>query len=107
MEDHPPICQGRRARAVAAIALITLSPIILPLICFSFPILCIAFVCARLRRHEKQSPTVVVLRGEDVRRCEEGMAGVGLLDRYLDDQLGLVVSVFDCADDRSGASEIL
>lgn len=106
MEDHPPICQGRRARAVAAIALIALSPIILPLICFSFPILCIALVCARLRRSEKQRATVV-LRGEDVRRCEEGMAGGGLLDRYLDDQLGLVVNVFDCDDDRSEASEIL
>lgn len=48
------------------------------------------------------------MEDESLRRCEEGCCGceqqddgreVGLLQRYLEDQLMLVGSVYDCADD--------
>ncbi|XP_021767037.1 uncharacterized protein LOC110731495 [Chenopodium quinoa] len=92
------------------------SPLLLPLLCLSFPVICLCqlyfCLCRRHRRRRRRY-------GGGLRRCEEGRGGerveviegdddddeereLGwmLLQRYLEDQLGLVGSVIsDCGDD--------
>ncbi|XP_074321567.1 uncharacterized protein LOC141658536 [Silene latifolia] len=91
---------------------IIFSPILLPLFCLSFPFICIGrlyvCLCQRRRRREKRR------REDRLRRCEEGRPAVAvevavdreigwlLMQRYLEDQLGLVadvVNVYDCGQD--------
>ncbi|XP_010912510.1 uncharacterized protein [Elaeis guineensis] len=102
---------GRGRRVRLALALICCSPVLLPLICLSLPVLCIAAFCLRLRQWRRPAEL-----GEDVaagflERCEEGEEAQAaataaaaaaiegrLLHRYLEDQLGLVRAVWDCDD---------
>ncbi|XP_022990172.1 uncharacterized protein LOC111487144 [Cucurbita maxima] len=99
--------------------LLLCSPLLVPIFCATFPIICAIELCIRLARHRiriclRDSP-----ESERLRRCEEGGCrsalpekvgddgeeDIGLLPRYLDDQLLLVRSVYvcgDCADDLSG-----
>ncbi|KAJ8759488.1 hypothetical protein K2173_007101 [Erythroxylum novogranatense] len=93
--------------------LLLCSPILLPFLCATFPILCVAELCLRLLgRHRKKDALLDGEREEEegVRRCEEGLCGcdqtageegskVGLLQRYLEDQLRLVGSIYECGDD--------
>ncbi|XP_038683691.1 uncharacterized protein LOC119984018 [Tripterygium wilfordii] len=83
--------------------LLLCSPLLLPFLCATFPILCAAEVCIRLcRRRRKEFQKE---EAEPLRRCEEGLCGdqeeeeVGLLQRYLEDQLMLVGSMYDCGDE--------
>ncbi|XP_059644933.1 uncharacterized protein LOC132286592 [Cornus florida] len=84
-------------------------PLLLPFLCATFPLLCAIEICLRLCRRQrrnrlKTAPPDDCLDpgGEGLRCCEEGVGGGGgdevvLLQRYLEDQLFLVVgSVYDC-----------
>ncbi|KAH7525031.1 hypothetical protein FEM48_Zijuj06G0181900 [Ziziphus jujuba var. spinosa] len=84
-------------------------PILLPFLCATFPLLCAAELCVRLCRRHRLRKIARDSKEDDerLRRCEEGRCGaaleeeeeVGLLQRYLEDQLMLVGSVYDCGDD--------
>ncbi|KAJ6696861.1 hypothetical protein OIU85_003238 [Salix viminalis] len=87
--------------------LLLLSPILLPILCATLPLLCVAELCIRfchrVRRKKDEDG------GDRLRRCEEGFCDcdceeeeekeVGLLQRYLEDQLRLVGSVYECGDE--------
>ncbi|XP_057490906.1 uncharacterized protein LOC130776655 [Actinidia eriantha] len=91
----------RRRRRYLLLAFI--SPLPIPLLCATFPLLCAIEVCIRLcwRRIQNLAEDH---GGDGLRRCEEGRDGsegddVRLLQRYLEDQLLLVVgSVYDFGD---------
>ncbi|XP_008781544.4 uncharacterized protein LOC103701307 [Phoenix dactylifera] len=94
--------RGRGRRGRLALALICFSPVLLPLICLSLPLLCIAAFCLRLQRRSK-SPSghrEDSCGGFPVQR-KEGEAAIEdrLLHRYLEDQLGLVGAMRDYDDD--------
>ncbi|XP_038682037.1 uncharacterized protein LOC119982631 [Tripterygium wilfordii] len=87
--------------------LLLCSPLLLPFLCATFPILCAAEVCIRLCRRRRKE-LLIKEEAEPLRRCEEGLCvcggdqgedEVGLLQRYLEDQLVLVRSVYDCGDE--------
>ncbi|KAG1331129.1 hypothetical protein COCNU_02G010970 [Cocos nucifera] len=99
---------GRGRRARLALVLICCSPVLLPLICLSLPVLCIASFCLRFRQWRRPAEI-----GEDVaagflEEGEEAEAAAAaaiegrLLHRYLEDQLGLVKAVWDCDDGGDG-----
>ncbi|CAH8388249.1 unnamed protein product [Eruca vesicaria subsp. sativa] len=85
------------------------SPILLPLLCLSIPLLCAVEIFSRLRCRIAKSAapssvvTEVLAAGEDdLRRCEEGCGELvaeedetecSLLERYLEDQAR---SIYDC-----------
>lgn len=86
------------------------SPVLLPLLCLSLPFLCLAhlYICLRRRSRSRRD----FAGAGRLRRCEEGRKfgeeeeereiGWILLQRYLDDQLGLVgsvVAVYDSGGD--------
>ncbi|KAJ8641628.1 hypothetical protein MRB53_018322 [Persea americana] len=86
---------GGRKRKLILLALF--SPLLLPLICVSCPLICIAIFCLRFQ------PTPTPTRHQPPRCCEESaVAGPfetgGLLQRYLQDQLDLVRSIYNCED---------
>ncbi|CAK9326083.1 unnamed protein product [Citrullus colocynthis] len=92
--------------------LLVCSPLFIPIFCATFPFIFAIDLCIRLARHRRRiylrdSPEI-----ERLQECEEGgcrpplpeqIGGdsgeeIGLLQRYLDDQLLLVRSVYECAD---------
>ncbi|KAL6961972.1 hypothetical protein U1Q18_036930 [Sarracenia purpurea var. burkii] len=84
------------------------SPLILPFLCATFPLVCAAEVCIRLCRLRRNRRQIIPKStaptddhgGDGLRRCEEGGGDeVWLLQRYLEDQSVLVNgSVYDCGD---------
>ncbi|OMO67641.1 hypothetical protein CCACVL1_20412 [Corchorus capsularis] len=103
-----------RTRRSRCIFLLLCSPLLLPLLCATFPLLCIAEVCVRICRRRRSgkaaAAAAAAAAAEDnvewLRRCEEGCCcgggeerEVGLLQRYLEDQLALVGSVYECGDE--------
>ncbi|KAI6691278.1 hypothetical protein NL676_028106 [Syzygium grande] len=108
-----------RHRSRRCLLLAICSPLLLPLLCATFPLLCAAELCLRLccRKRtsgdggeEDEDEEAAAATAERLRRCEEGRCcggggGVGerevglLLQRYLEDQLMLVGSVYECGDD--------
>uniref|UniRef100_A0A1J3DVB0 Uncharacterized protein n=1 Tax=Noccaea caerulescens TaxID=107243 RepID=A0A1J3DVB0_NOCCA len=95
------------------------SPILLPLLCLSIPLLCAVEIFSRLRsrilKYLPSSAVTEVLAVDDddlrLRLCEEGCGGCGefvvevdeiegssLLQRYLEDQLILARSIYDCGE---------
>lgn len=88
------------------------SPVLLPLLCLTLPLICLVHLyiclCRRARRRDDGGGA------GRLRRCEEGREfgeeeeeqreiGWMLLQRYLEDQLGLVGSVvaaYDCGGDE-------
>ncbi|KAL6297350.1 hypothetical protein ACE6H2_005492 [Prunus campanulata] len=94
-----------RARRSRYLFLLLCSPVLIPFLCATFPFLCAAELCLRLcrRRRIKTAHGTDEEEEERLRRCEEGRGGereeMGLLQRYLEDQLLLVGSVYDCGDD--------
>ena len=96
-----------RTRRSRRVLLLLLSPILLPFLCATLPILWVAELCVSLchrgRRKKDEDG------GDRLRRCEEGFCDceceeeeeeeVGLLQRYLEDQLRLVGSVYECGDE--------
>ncbi|XP_020573707.1 uncharacterized protein LOC110020077 [Phalaenopsis equestris] len=97
----------RRRRACVSMVLFCFSPILLPLLCFSFPLLCIAALF--LRRTPAGAKGCRKRRREVagiVSRCEEGgmrdaIRGE-LLHRYLEDQMRAVASVVDLDGNGDG-----
>ncbi|KAI8526595.1 hypothetical protein RHMOL_Rhmol12G0008400 [Rhododendron molle] len=98
----------RRRRRRNLLLLALFSPLLLPFLCAAFPLLCALELCLRLRRRGRRVRKPV---SNGPGRCEEGRgefteSEVGgevrvLLQRYLEDQLVLVVgSVYDCGDDE-------
>ncbi|XP_044511785.1 uncharacterized protein LOC123229857 [Mangifera indica] len=87
-----------RSRRSRCLFLLLCSPLLLPLLCACLPFLCAAEVFIRFWRRRKHQDE------ERLKRCEEGHCGcefedereVGLLHRYLEDQLMLIGSVYDC-----------
>lgn len=92
--------------------LLLCSPLLVPIFCATLPFICAIELCIRLVRYRRRiclrdSPEI-----ERLRRCEEGGCRpalleeigddgeevIGLLQRYLDDQLLLVRSVYECGD---------
>ncbi|KAL6318174.1 hypothetical protein AAG906_035679 [Vitis piasezkii] len=106
-----------RPRRSRCLVLLLCSPILLPFLCATFPLLCAAELCIRLCRRRGGSPKRSSEgSGGRLRRCEEGGAGaeeegegegeVGLLQRYLEDQIGLVGSVYECGDEEDLANHV-
>ncbi|KAK4791859.1 hypothetical protein SAY86_022294 [Trapa natans] len=111
-----------RRRSRRFLFLLLCSPVLIPLLFFAAPILCAAELCLRVCSGE---PCKEVggegdrTRDDDgrLRACEQGFfydgeerkretetetereREVGLLQRYLEDQLRLVSSVYECGDD--------
>ncbi|KAK8643281.1 hypothetical protein V6N13_012584 [Hibiscus sabdariffa] len=99
-----------RTRRRRCLLLLICSPLLIPFLCATFPLLCFAEVCFRIYRRSSGGKAAAVLAAQEdeenrMRRCEEGCYGdgegreAGLLQRYLEDQLALVGSVYDCGDD--------
>uniref|UniRef100_A0A2P2NFF3 Uncharacterized protein LOC105643990 n=1 Tax=Rhizophora mucronata TaxID=61149 RepID=A0A2P2NFF3_RHIMU len=94
-----------RMRRSRCLIILLCSPILLPLFCATFPLLCIAELCIRFCQRKKE-PLLggQVVEGEEEgfrdseRLLEEGRE-VGLLQRYLEDQLLLVRSIYECGDE--------
>lgn len=99
---------GRGRRARLAVALICCSPILLPLICLSLPVLFIAAFCLRLRQWRRPAELQEDITAGFLGRCEEGEEAAAaavegrLLQQYLEDQLALVRAVWDCDDGGDG-----
>ncbi|CAL5439062.1 unnamed protein product [Camellia sinensis] len=77
-------------------------PFLLPFLCATFPILCAAEVCIRLFRLLRRRRRRSLLKSTTPAEYHGGSDGgeVRLLQRYLEDQLLLVIgSVYDCGDD--------
>ncbi|GMI83329.1 hypothetical protein HRI_002002200 [Hibiscus trionum] len=100
-----------RTRRRRCLILLLCSPLLIPFLCATFPLLCLAEVCLRICRRSSSGKLAAAQGDEEnrIRRCEEGCCGdgegreAGLLQRYLEDQLALVGSVYDCGvdlDDR-------
>ncbi|XVE55031.1 hypothetical protein DITRI_Ditri03aG0128500 [Diplodiscus trichospermus] len=96
-----------RSRRSRCFFLLLCSPLLLPFFFATLPLLCIAEVCFRICRPRRGRKAAAQEEEENrLRRCEEGCYGgegeereVGLLQRYLEDQLALVGSVYECGDD--------
>jgi len=95
-----------RNRRIRFIFLLLCSPLLFIFLFIAFPFLCITEICLRRRLWRK------FLRGfsgddsaDRLRRCEEGCCydeeeeEKGLLHRYLEDQLFLVRSMYECGGD--------
>ncbi|KAL2330764.1 hypothetical protein Fmac_018345 [Flemingia macrophylla] len=96
-------CLRHRHRRIRFLLLLLCSPLLLLLLCAALPFLCAADLCLRRRLWRK------LLRrwddhgdgdgdGDPLQRCEEGCSEEekGLLHRYLEDQLLLVRSMYEC-----------
>ncbi|XP_042486905.1 uncharacterized protein LOC122067125 [Macadamia integrifolia] len=108
-----------RSRRRRFIFLVICSPFLLPLLCLAFPLFCFAELCLRFYRWRHRGDKKGCndqCEEEDggcgLCRCEEGRGGEPievregrLLQRYLEDQLGLVGSVYDCGDEGFGDCE--
>ncbi|KAG2700460.1 hypothetical protein I3760_07G231500 [Carya illinoinensis] len=94
------------SRRIRYCLLLLCSPLLLPCLCAAFPLICAAEICLR-RRIRRRKAAHGSQEEEPLRRCEEGCGcgvveedqGVGLLQRYLEDQMLLVGSVYDCGDE--------
>ncbi|KAG4982550.1 hypothetical protein JHK87_027299 [Glycine soja] len=113
---EPPSCMVTRAAAAASswlrhrriryFFLVLCSPLLLLVVCAALPFLCAAELCLRRRG----SLWGKLLRRGDaadrLRRCEEGCCEEereeekGLLHRYLEDQLLLVGSMYECGEEE-------
>ncbi|KAK7334655.1 hypothetical protein VNO80_26416 [Phaseolus coccineus] len=93
-----------RRRRIRYLFLLLCSPLLLLLLFAALPFLCAAELCLRIRLWRK------LLRRDSaaadrLRRCEEGFREEeqqekSLLHRYLEDQLFLVGSMYECGDDN-------
>ncbi|KAJ8769938.1 hypothetical protein K2173_009020 [Erythroxylum novogranatense] len=95
------------------------SPCIFLLICspILLPFICAVELCVRLFGHRKKDGQDVEEEEERLRLCEEGLWSsdrttvdegeeVGaLLQRYLDDQLTLAGTIYECGDDDDDEEE--
>ncbi|KAG6752227.1 hypothetical protein POTOM_044448 [Populus tomentosa] len=96
-----------RTRRSRCVFLLLFSPILLPFLCVTLPLLCASELCIRLCRRGRGKNKDD--GGDRLRLCEEGFCDcdceeeegkeAGLLQRYLEDQLRLVGSVYECGDE--------
>ncbi|KAI4388824.1 hypothetical protein MLD38_001119 [Melastoma candidum] len=93
-------CCGRTRLCYAI--LFFFSPLLVPLACATWPLLLVVGICRRLRCGRNKEGIGLEREGRRVARCEkvhhgeeEGRVEVGLMQRYLEDQLRLVRSVLD------------
>lgn len=101
-----------RNRRIRFLFLLLCSPVLLVLVCAALPFLCAAELCLRRSLFRK---LIRGFSGDDggdrLRRCEEGCCEddeqeeKGLLHRYLEDQLLLVRSMYECGDDDEEEEE--
>ncbi|ESQ38896.1 hypothetical protein EUTSA_v10001838mg [Eutrema salsugineum] len=97
-----------RTRRSRFVFFLMFSPLLVPLLFASIPVLCAAEIFSRLRsRHPWFAKSADYEDDLRLQRCEEGCncggrfgpeVG-GLLQRYLEDQLILVRSVYDCGEE--------
>ncbi|KAH0469511.1 hypothetical protein IEQ34_001069 [Dendrobium chrysotoxum] len=94
----------RRKRGWVAMALVCFSPVLLPLFCLSFPLLCIAAFCLRFTaaeaqggRRRRRDGAVEAIRC--VKRGRRDAIRSELLHRYLEDQMTIAASVVDFEGD--------
>lgn len=96
-----------RRRRSRFVLLILCSPFLIPFLCAAFPFLCAVELCLRICG-KRRSPSDTCDEDARLRACEEGCScgggegegsEVGLLQRYLEDQLRLVGSVYECGDE--------
>ncbi|KAK6940353.1 hypothetical protein RJ641_029884 [Dillenia turbinata] len=87
------------------------SPILLPFLCATFPIFCALELCLRirirLRREADAGDSMQPCRLDDHGLDHDGVGEVRLLQRYLEDQLILVGSMYDCGGDDDGTNPLL
>ncbi|QCD95614.1 hypothetical protein DEO72_LG6g308 [Vigna unguiculata] len=103
-----------RRRRIRYFFLFLCSPLLLLLLCAALPFLCAAELCLRLRlRLWRKLLRRDSAAADRLRRCEEGFCEEqpqekGLLHRYLEDQLFLVGSMYECGDDddNNGNDEV-
>ncbi|KAG7593960.1 hypothetical protein ISN45_Aa01g027440 [Arabidopsis thaliana x Arabidopsis arenosa] len=97
-----------RTRRSRFIFFLLCSPLLIPILFASIPILCAVEIFSRLRsRHPWFAKSAADEDDLRLRRCEEGCGcggfepeeEAGLLQRYLEDQLVLVRSVYDCGEE--------
>ncbi|XP_010478934.1 PREDICTED: uncharacterized protein LOC104757845 [Camelina sativa] len=97
-----------RTRRSRFVFFLLCSPLLIPILCASIPVLCAVEIFSRLRsRHPWFAKSAADEDDLRLRRCEEGCGcggGIeteeaGLLQRYLEDQLILVRSVYDCGEE--------
>ncbi|XP_020224703.2 uncharacterized protein LOC109806643 [Cajanus cajan] len=97
MLSHAAAASWLRRRRIRYLFLLLCSPLLLLLLCAALPFLCAAHLCRKLLRAAQQHADA----DADLGRCEEGCSDEdkGLLHRYLEDQLLLVRSMYECGDD--------
>ncbi|KAI3698885.1 hypothetical protein L2E82_42781 [Cichorium intybus] len=91
---------GRRLRyLILALCL----PLLIPIACASFPVLCAAEICFRFRLRSRKRCRLKSGRPEDVEGGGQVVVvvEVNLLERYLDDQLGLALEIACEYDDET------
>ncbi|KAK4794696.1 hypothetical protein SAY86_012690 [Trapa natans] len=108
-----------RRRSRRLLFLLLCSPVIILFMVFTFPILCLAELCPRFflggswnmvaedDGEEEGEEEDGALADERLLECEEGRCfdshererEVGLLQRYLEDQLSIAGVVYECGDD--------
>ncbi|KAB2031419.1 hypothetical protein ERO13_D05G288000v2 [Gossypium hirsutum] len=97
-----------RTRRRRCFFLLLCSPILIPFLCATFPLICLAEICFRICWRSSGGKAAAAAQEDEenrLRQCEEAPCGEGegrgggLLQRYLEDQLALVGSVYDCGDD--------
>ncbi|KAL5078070.1 hypothetical protein RYX36_017054 [Vicia faba] len=101
-----------RNRRIRFLFFLLCSPFLLVFLLVTSPLLCITEICLRRRLWRK---ILNRFTGEDsgdrLRRCEEGccydeeIEEKGLLHRYLEDQLFLVRSMYECGEDEEFEEE--
>ncbi|XP_058091215.1 uncharacterized protein LOC131237460 [Magnolia sinica] len=112
----------RRRRLILLLLLLLCSPVLIPLLCLSSPLLCIVAVCLRggLKAHVARDQQEGAGGGGSgggggggsggIGCCEEGSVGPFdgrlLLQRYLEDQLDLVKSIYGCDDSEEDVDDL-
>ncbi|OMO75800.1 hypothetical protein COLO4_25869 [Corchorus olitorius] len=95
-----------RTRRSRFLFLLLCSPLLLPLFCATFPLLCIAEVCVQIcrRRSSGKAAAAAAMAAEEnvewLRRCEEGCCCSGGEER----EVGLLQRDFGCGYVKKGCS---
>ncbi|GKA90321.1 hypothetical protein Tco_0812191 [Tanacetum coccineum] len=85
------------------VILILFSPLIIPIVFVTFPFICAAEVCYRRRRRREKVEAAPEMAAAPVVVKKDGDVAVSLLERYLEDQLGLAIEILDeCGGDLGG-----
>ncbi|WOL04088.1 hypothetical protein Cni_G12809 [Canna indica] len=85
---------GRRRVCLLILALVCCSPVLVPLACLSFPLICVMALCLKVRRRRRKvgDEASVIVAAPDAQ----------LLQRYLEDQLQLIEDPLALDSGRAG-----